>query len=407
MKVLIYEHLTGGGFLGRSLPSGVLSEGFAMLGSTIADFKAAGSEVVTLLDPRIAILNPPLAADEVISPPSRSKLISVLRDLLVRVDVALIIAPETDGSLPDLVKEVEKVSKVISLNSSSKTILSVSDKMKVCDTLQSEGIRTPETRIIDLEGDIEKVLKVAYELDYPLVFKPVVGIGCCGLSVVMDETQVFDAVEKLMRESQARHFLIQSLVQGIAASVSLISDGERALPLSLNEQKVILAGPNSNSGYYGGAVPLYHPFREEALKAARKAVEAFCLRGYIGVDCLLTKKGPLVVEINPRVTTSYIGLRKVMNINLAQAMVAAASERNLPQNFSYAGCAIFSKMGTGRPSPEALREVYGMGEVAAPPLPIAEEEETCAIVVSHASTPEVAEKGLREIENRLRGLLPR
>ena len=44
------------------------------------------------------------------------------------------------------------------------------------------------------------------------------------------------------------------------------------------------------------------------------------LWGYVGVDLMLAKEGPVVLEINPRLTTSYCGLRRALGINTA-AMV--------------------------------------------------------------------------------------
>ena len=41
------------------------------------------------------------------------------------------------------------------------------------------------------------------------------------------------------------------------------------------------------------------------------------LWGYVGVDLLLTPAGPVVLEINPRLTTSYCGLRAALGINTA------------------------------------------------------------------------------------------
>ena len=54
---------------------------------------------------------------------------------------------------------------------------------------------------------------------------------------------------------------------------------------------------------------------------ARRAVEALAgLRGYVGVDVVLGDNDQ-VIEINPRLTTSYVGLRALAETNLAEAML--------------------------------------------------------------------------------------
>jgi hypothetical protein len=63
LKVIVYEHVSGGGYAGQSIPSSVLCEGFGMLRSIVADLKLAGHEVTVFLDTRISQLIPQIDAD--------------------------------------------------------------------------------------------------------------------------------------------------------------------------------------------------------------------------------------------------------------------------------------------------------------------------------------------------------
>ena len=58
------------------------------------------------------------------------------------------------------------------------------------------------------------------------------------------------------------------------------------------------------------------------------------LRGYIGVDLILDEHAPgvSVVEINPRLTTSYVGLRAALGQNLMAALFQPG-----PSGFSISG----------------------------------------------------------------------
>ena len=49
------------------------------------------------------------------------------------------------------------------------------------------------------------------------------------------------------------------------------------------------------------------------------------LRGYIGIDFVLTEGKPFVVDVNPRLTTSFVGLRGVAGFNVAEAIVNAVA----------------------------------------------------------------------------------
>ena len=70
--------------------------------------------------------------------------------------------------------------------------------------------------------------------------------------------------------------------------------------------------------------------------------------GYVGLDLILGKatdgSEDVVIELNPRLTTSYVGLSQATSQNLAEAMLQhAQGERvsldwdNLPITFSAAG----------------------------------------------------------------------
>lgn len=401
MNLLVYEHVTGGGFANEKISPSILSEGYGMLRALISDFKAAECNVTTLLDSRLKAFNPPIEADNIIPISSHKELDKALKKISQAVDAIYIIAPESDQVLQRLVEAVE-ISGEISLNCQVNAIEKASNKMKIYKILKKIGLRIPETLMVDTHENIKQIKRMVGELGFPLVFKPVDGVGCCGLSVVRDESQIVAAVNKIMKESLNKRFIAQRLIKGVAASVSLISTGEEALPITLNKQMITLAPPNSDSSYNGGIVPLRHSSEKEALRAARMAVKSLTgLRGYIGVDMVLTRKEPVVMEVNPRLTTSYIGLRKVVNFNPAQAMIDAVLKRRLPGNVQSSGYAFFLKVKVPTPAHEILLKTYGLKELISPPFPVPGDEEAYALLVSYSAKLKDAETGFYKAEKRL------
>jgi predicted ATP-grasp superfamily ATP-dependent carboligase len=82
--------------------------------------------------------------------------------------------------------------------------------------------------------------------------------------------------------------------------------------------------------YLGGELPLSPELAECARRLAARALDSIDgLRGYVGVDVVLgdTAAGDVAIEVNPRLTTSYIGLRVLARTNLAAAMLALAEGR--------------------------------------------------------------------------------
>lgn len=405
MKLLIYEHITGGGHAGKGISSSILSEGFGMLRALISDFEAAGHFVTTLLDSRLAAFSSMVNADEIIAISSKGELEEALTSLSRSVDAVYIIAPESAQTLQRLVECIERAGGV-SLNCAATAIEKVSNKHTLYDELKRIGIRTPDTLMVNSCEDIKKIKHSVSELGFPLIFKPIDGVGCQGLSIVRNEWQIKSALSKLTEESLGRYFLAQKFVNGTASSVSLISTEEKTLPLTLNKQIVTLSPPSSNSAYTGGIVPLHHPLLEDAFKTAQRTVELFKgLRGYIGVDMVLTKDEPVVIEVNPRLTTSYLGLRKVINFNLAQAIVNAVLKQELPNNVQSWGYAFFSKVKVPTSSNKILPKICGLKEIASPPLPIADDKIAHALIIAHSAKLKGAKTKLYEATKRLIDML--
>jgi len=400
LRILVYEHVSGGGFADEAISASVLSEGFGMLRTLAADFKAAGHHVTTMLDARIARLNPPIPADCVVPVFSCQETRANLRKLSEQVDAAYIIAPETDSVLRSLVETVEQ-SGAASLNCESGAVEKVSGKGGVYEFMRKLGLPAPKTLTFAVTDNVKEIVKgVRGGLGFPVVFKPFDGVSCGGVSVVREEVQVAGAVAKIKVESSGKRFLVQELVEGAATSVSLFSTGSRVVPVTLNRQKVVIETPEACSRYSGGSVPFAHPRRAEAFEAAEKLVGAVQgLRGYVGVDFVLTEEAAVAVEVNPRLTTSYVGLRRVVNFNPAQTILDAVLNRKLPTQVESRGCAYFSKVEAPRPTLGALQETYSMDEVVSPPFPVS--DVPLALVACYGGTLQEASLRFREAKKRV------
>lgn len=331
-RILIYEFVTGGGWPESESLSGLAGEGMAMLQAVLADFQLWGQAyLITTLDNRLTGL--PLAAHRVVSL-NHEEYSRKLADLAAQVDAALIIAPESDGILTRLSSLVEEIGTQL-LGTSSRGVAIAGNKWDCFLRFRQDGLPTPNTRRTSWAG----AAAVAGELGFPLVVKPVDGVGCEGVSLVSDSASL-DLALKLM-SSRPKDVLLQQYLAGTHASVSLLASAAGVLPLSLNEQ---IINPGIPFQYEGGVVPLEHRQRHQAMAYARRAVSLVPgLRGYVGVDLVLAENQCYVIEINPRLTTSYVGLRQVININLAEAIWRACIENMLPQNFMLSGKASFRK----------------------------------------------------------------
>jgi predicted ATP-grasp superfamily ATP-dependent carboligase len=406
LKLLIYEYVSGGGFAEKPMPSSILSEGFSMLRALISDFKAAGHSVTTVLDSRLAVLNPPIEADCIVPVSSFQEAEEAIQKISESTDAAYIIAPESNQVLPSLVAGIEHAS-VSSLNCRASAIGKVSNKSVLLEHAKQMGLPTPATTVISALEDVAEIKRtIGDRLDFPLIIKPVDGVSCAGLSVVRNENQVASAVSRVIRESSNEYFMAQELIRGTAVSVSLFFTGNKALPISLNKQDVNLMPPESTSIYNGGQVPFNSPRKREAFALAETIARSFRgFRGYVGVDLILTEKEPVVIEVNPRLTTSYVGVRKIVGFNPAQAILNSVLEHELPNNSQSMGYTFFSKVKTLKPTTEALKETYSMNELVSPPFPMGDNNAAYAFLLSHSTTLKETIVRFHEAKKHLHSIL--
>lgn len=399
MKILIYEYISGGGLADEYLSPTLLSEGFAMLKGLVSDFKNANHTVTVMLDNRIINSNSPVDADYIIKVYSKNN--QLFTDALQTVDCAYIVAPETNGILESIVSIVEK-NGTLSLNCSSESIKQSADKAKIFEYAKNLGLDIPRTFMFKA-GDIDQIKNTILEkTGFPVIIKPLNGAGCSGLSLVKNIQEVSGSIEKIVKDNLVTMIIVQELISGIPASVSLISTDIDVAPISLNKQNVTLSSEDSDSSYNGGEVPLNHPLKAQAFAAATKLVKSFSgLKGYIGVDVILTEDKVFIIEVNPRLTTSYVGLRKVLNINLAQTILDSILKKELPQNISNNGYCLFSKVPISLNSSLTSEDIYRIPEIISPPFYFPDATERYAFVESYCLNFDKAKNRFEKIKETL------
>jgi len=321
MRLLLYEYLTGGGLwsLGTPANDSLLREGLAMTSALATDFcQLAGVEVFVLCDARLERSFLPRAA-RIHEVHSEQHERSLLASLATRCDWTLLIAPELNGILLERCRLVESVGGQL-LSPDSTLIQLASDKHATAEHLAAAGLPVPRG------CRLRRGTPLPADLAYPAVLKPVDGAGSAGL-VRMDRcTAPFtwpDHVE----------FRLEELRPGKPASVSLLCGpaGNHVLPAA--EQYL---SEDGRFRYLGGRLPLDEPEQERAQALARRAAEALpTARGYIGIDLVLGERPAedVIIEVNPRLTTSYCGLRALARVNLAEAMLAVVRGRKLELSF--------------------------------------------------------------------------
>ncbi len=326
-SIFVFEFITGGGFLAAPLsdrpadpPRGsLLKEGYAMLAAMTADLVSVGSEVneVSILwDQRLAQTPPP--GTRVVPVASPAEAIAMLRREAA-ADWTLVIAPEFEGHLARCAGEVVAADGRL-LGPGVDWIRVAADKQAMAECLAAGGVNTPEGATAG-PGD-------PWPRNFPLpaVLKPRWGAGSAELRLLQAPLSPlpaasFDAGQHCWR--------LERFCPGRAVSVALLRGEAGTLILPPMTQRLSSDGAFT---YEGGDWPLAPAWRERATALARRALAALPgWTGYVGLDMVLGDaddgRQDVVIEVNPRLTTSYVGLRAAAQQNLAGTMLTLAEGR--------------------------------------------------------------------------------
>ncbi len=288
-----------------------------MLSAILSDLAAVhGVAVETMLAEDHAPI--PFAARR-IAPSGEER---VFRDLAAHADYTLVIAPEFNDLLYRRCCWVEECGGRL-LGPSSEAVRLTGNKLALARHLDARGVPTPRT------VPLVEVLTGTARVSFPAVCKPRQGAGSLSTYLLL----VPDDLHNLPSDEAGTDFIVQPFVSGAPASVAFLFGPGRCLALPPAAQR--LSG-DGRFRYLGGHVPLPGALAERAQRVARSAVETLPeLRGYIGVDVVLGAvadgSADQVIEVNPRLTTSYSGLRVLARTNLAETMLSITAGENPPE----------------------------------------------------------------------------
>lgn len=305
MKILVYEHITSGAFCTESLPSHLAREGDAILQALLYDLaRTQGIQSVILRDFRLD--TPPYV--------HRCHYIRNLNDFhrcwlisLDYVDGVLPIVPESDNLLAEIQSWVLKAGKRL-LGCRPEATAVATSKTRTARHLAAAGLVTaPTVWLKDWQPDTF--------IESALICKPDDGAGCSNL-LYFENTAALSAWKQQRVPEIWEKQIVQPYIWGTASSLCLLcADGEARLlcgnrqGLQITEGAIHLTSITVNGV---NSQEFHPPSFQEIADIIATALPG--LWGFVGVDLILSPQ-PVIIEINPRLTTSYIGLREVYGIN--------------------------------------------------------------------------------------------
>lgn len=293
-RVLVGEFITGGGCAGGALPASLAREGEIMARGLVGDLLGLGGLAITLL--RDARLGPLPGVQRTLAVRRAGEFEGLWAEELGRHDLAFPVAPETGGVLERLTRRSEEAG-VALWSPDADTVALAASKRATAARLAAAGLPVVPTATLDAPPPAGRS---------GWVLKPDDGVGCEGQRIVPSGAA--------LTAPGPGDWVVQPLMDGMAASLTVLCRDGEALLLAANVQRIerVVEGFRLR----GVAVNALREGRETLADLAAAVARALPgLRGCVGVDLVLTAAGPMVLEVNPRITTAYAGLRSSLLCN--------------------------------------------------------------------------------------------
>jgi predicted ATP-grasp superfamily ATP-dependent carboligase len=295
MKVFAFDYASGGGgsgAAGAALPDSLKHQGRIMLNALLADLvRLPDVELITISDPSLF----------------GRRFDACLRE----ADAVWPLAPEAGGLLERLSRRVLRRNRIL-LGSRPAALRVAASKLRTARALARAGVVVAATYTQD---------QALPEWRGAWVVKPDDGAGCLNTRIFPDA----EAALAWIAASGEAGYVLQPFIQGKLGSLSLLCCDGDAQVLSCNEQRIAVRG---NQFHFLGTT--VNSLSDDAGRYARLAQSVAAaipgLWGHVGVDFVNAEQGVVVLEVNPRMTTSYCGLHASIGCNPA-ALVLELLER--------------------------------------------------------------------------------
>jgi len=314
MRVFVYEHVSAGA-LADGAADDLLAAGRAMRDAVAHDLLASGEATVTVAaGPRAAAV--PSGA-RALAPPADVAAVDFVAQQARLHDRVWVIAPECGGVLAQLQRAVDvrrdgalRARRWIGCDAGA--IALTSSKHATLTLAAAHGIATP-------------LAYAASPTTRRWVVKPDDGAGAIATRLHNTHAAARDDVQA--RRQHGESAVLEAWVAGEPLSLSLLCAGGRVELLGVNRQSIAIDAVGIVS-FEGVQIDVlaHDDARFATLRGwARTLVRAMPgLEGYVGIDLVWhPQRGPVLIEVNPRVTMAYVGLSARLGRNLAAEVLAA------------------------------------------------------------------------------------
>lgn len=240
---------------------------------------------------------------------------------------------------------------------SYETAVKATDKGKMIEAFESQGVEHPWYFVVPDEKSFEDVIE---KISYPCIIKPVDNAGSRGVVLCHNAATVKEEYEYSKSESRSGAVIFEEFMQGPEFSVEVMVIGGIPHVLQITD-KLTTGAPHFVEMGHSQPTKQSLPIQEEIKDLAKRACRAIGINnGPAHVEMILTSDGPKMVEIGARmggdcITTHLVPLSTGIDMVEATIKVACGEQTDIEPKFQKGSAIRYFKTGPG-----VIKRIYGI-----------------------------------------------
>ncbi len=179
------------------------------------------------------------------------------------------------------------------------------------EALNSCGILRPKGSTV---YTVEEAIKVARELEYPVLVRPSYVLGGQGMAIAYDDNEITEFINEINKTVQEHPILVDKYMMGKELEVDAICDGKDILIPGIMEH---LERAGVHSGDSISVYPTQHiskEHQEKIVEYTTKIAKELNVIGVLNIQFIICKGEVYIIEVNPRSSRTVPYISKVTNL---------------------------------------------------------------------------------------------
>ena len=161
---------------------------------------------------------------------------------------------------------------------------------------------------------VEEAIKVARELEYPVLVRPSYVLGGQGMAIAYDDEEITEFINEINKTVQEHPILVDKYMLGKELEVDAICDGEDILIPGIMEhlERAGVHSGDSISVYPTQTISEEH--QKKIIDYTEKIAKELNVIGVLNIQFIISKGEVYIIEVNPRSSRTVPYISKVTNL---------------------------------------------------------------------------------------------